>query len=90
MRVIAPGVVLGHQGSNPLAHVVGEGPGGGPIAVTVDQCRGAVLLIGGFETPDLAFGHTEHVGGFGYGAEPGDEAIEDCQPVLLLQREGNG
>ena len=90
MRIVAPGVALGHQGSYLLAQIIREGPGGGPIAVAVDQCRGAVLLIGGFEAPDLAFGHAEQRGGFGCGAVTGDETIEDCQAVLLLRREGDG
>ena len=63
--VIAVGVALGHQGSDLLAQIIGEGPGCGPVAVAVDERRGAVLLIGGFEAPDLAFGHAEQRGGFG-------------------------
>jgi len=58
--------------------------------IAVDERRGAVLLIGGFEAPDLAFGHAEQRGGFGDRAVAGDEPAEDRQTVLLLGCEGDG
>jgi hypothetical protein len=88
--VIAVGVTLGHQGSDLLADRLGQGPWLGAIAVAMDQRGSAVLLIGGFEAPDLAFGDTQELSGFEGGAVAGDEAGEDPQTVLLVRREGNG
>jgi hypothetical protein len=72
-----------------LTDRIGERPRFGAVAVAMDQRGRAILLIGGFETPDRALGDAQQLGGFKRGAVAGDEAGKDRQTVLLWG-EGNG
>ena len=88
--VIAIGVVLSHERAHTIAELLRQRPGFGTLAIAVDHGGTAVPQVGGFEAPDLPFGHAQQEGGFDGRTAPGNQAVEDGQALLLTGCEGDG
>jgi hypothetical protein len=81
--VITAGIALGYQRADLLTEIIGQSPGLGAIRVAMDDGWYTVPLVGGFEAPDLAFGHAQEERGFGGGTVASDQTRQHGQALLL-------